>query len=293
MALVVAGCTSESVNEVMNNNEQQDVLVPVTVSVGGFSVSQEELPTVARTRATSAPADYSGVKALTLAFYKADGTTQAYCTTQLKADDSTYDTFGQFSLSLPVGNYKMIVLGYGSEKAVKFNSMTDVVFDEEKARETFAYTQDVVIGNSAAVDLSATLSRIMSRLCVYSSDERTAEVAKLRVSVSKGGQGFNPITGLATSDAGFNVLIEPNTPAGEVSKSMMHFFLIADEETMDVTIETLDASDNVLFSQVVKDVPFKRNYGTVLTGKMYTVEGSASGTFQVETDWDGRYDINF
>lgn len=276
----------------MNNNEQQDVLVPVTVSVGGFAVSQEEIPG-SQTRAAQDVADYSGVKALTLAFYKADGTTQAYCATQLKADDSTYDTFGQFSLSLPVGNYKMIVLGYGSERPVVFNSMTEVVFDEEKARETFAYTQDVVVTNSAAVDLSATLSRIMSRLCVYSSDERMAEAATLRISVAKGGQGFNPLTGFATSDTGFSVLIEPNSAAGEVSKSMMHLFLIADEEAMDVTIETLDASDHVLFSQVVNNVPFKRNRVTILTGKMYSIEGTANEGFQLETDWIDNYYMDF
>ena len=283
-----AGCSTESDVTV----EDALALAPVTVRVSDFSMSVEDFQEP-QTRAASSVADYSGVKALTLAFYKTDGTTQAYCTTQLKADNTTYTTFGNFSLSLPVGNYKMIVLGYGSEVSVVFNSMTEVVFGEKKARETFCYTQDVVISNAAANDLTATLQRINSRLHVISTDGRPADATKVRITFAAGGKGFNPLTGLATTDAGFtNVIDFASTAAGEVSKSRADLFLTTDEQTMSLTIETLDDDGYLLFSKVVSNVPFKRNRITSLTGSMYS-PGSVSATFSVETDWETDYEMTF
>ena len=283
-----AGCSTESDVTV----EDAQALAPVTVRVSDFSMSVEDFQEP-QTRAASSVADYSGVKALTLAFYKTDGTTQAYCTTQLKADNTTYTTFGNFSLSLPVGNYKMIVIGYGSEVPVVFNSMMEVVFGEEKARETFCYTQDVVISNAAANDLTATLQRINSRLHVISTDGRPADATKVRITFAAGGKGFSPLTGLATTDTGFTNVIEfASTAAGEVSKSRADLFLKNDEQTMNITIETLDDDGNVLFSKVVSNVPFKRNRITSLTGSMYS-PGSVSATFSVETDWETDYEMTF
>ena len=68
--------------------------------------------------------------------------------------------------------------------------------------------------------------------------------------------------------------------------------MATDEQTMNVTIETLDADGAVLFSKTVNDVPFKRNRITKLTGAMYTNE-AVSGTFKVETAWLDEYNANF
>lgn len=56
-------------------------------------------------------------------------------------------------------------------------------------------------------------------------------------------------------------------------------FLYADEETMDITIEVLDAGDNALFTHTVSNVPFKRNRKTILQGAIFTA-GASSSAFQ-------------
>ena len=61
---------------------------------------------------------------------------------------------------------------------------------------------------------------------------------------------------------------------------------------MDVTIQTLDADDNVLFSKTVQNVPFQRNRVTKLTGAIYT-NSSVSGAFQLETNWADQYEGTF
>ena len=65
IALFAASCCN--VNETIVDNNAQ---APVTVRVDGFSISQNDFP---GTRAT-AIGEYTSVKAITLAFYKSDGT---------------------------------------------------------------------------------------------------------------------------------------------------------------------------------------------------------------------------
>ena len=187
LMLMMAGCTNERVVDVEG---QGNALV--TVRVGGFSISQKDISgTRGSTRAVKDAAEYAGVKALTLAFYK--GNTEAYKVTQLKASLEEGETFGEFSLSLPMGNYTMVVLGHGlgdGEPAVTLTSPTVATFGDYPARETFVATQAVKISNTDSVDVSATLKRIVSKLHVESTDVRTAGVSKVRMTFAAGSKSF-------------------------------------------------------------------------------------------------------
>lgn len=64
-----------------------------------------------------------------------------------------------------------------------------------------------------------------------------------------------------------------------------YLFLATDEQTMDITIETLDAAGgNVIFSKTIKDVALKRNRQTTLNGPIYSANTQAS-SFQLNTAW--------
>lgn len=284
--LLVASCSNDSD---VNLNEK-DKMAPVSVHVNDFNVSVEP---ISATRGASAVADYSGINAITLAFYKSDNS-QEYKNTQLKSDHTTYTTFGDFSLSLPMGSYTMVVVAYYTNEYSPFTltSPTEASYTGARARETFATTQTVNITSTSAVDISATLNRIISMLTVISSDGKTADVSNVRMTLSGGSKSFNPTTGLATDNAGFANTMGNSAAVGTTSTSNTCLFLTADEQTMDVTIETLDAGGNTLFSTTVENVPFKRNSVTKLTGSIYTNSGIAGG-FQVNTDWLPDTNVNF
>lgn len=289
-ALLAASCSHDESLDSSVNLSNAKALAPVTVRVSDFSMTQEDFPA---TRATQAAADYSDVKALTLAFYQ--GSTEVYKVTQLKDDTSTFTTFGEFSLSLPFGSYTMVVLGYylsTNEPAITLTSPTTATFGDYPARETFVATNTVNVTNSNALDISATLNRIVSKLQVVSSDVRTAGATKVRMSFAAGGKSFNPTTGLATSDGGFSNAVTISTNVGAISRSNTFLFLASNVQNMDVTIQTLDADDNVLFSKTVQNVPFQRNRVTKLTGAIYT-NSSVSGAFQLETNWADQYEGTF
>ena len=273
-----------------NDADQESTLegyAPVTIRVNDFSISVENFSS---TRAEQSVADYTNVKAITLAFYDSDNT-EVYNTTQLRADNTTYTTFGTFSCALPMGSYTMVVLGYGSENAMTLSSKTNATFTNDRVRDTFVYTQAVNITSTAALDLSATLSRVASQLSINSTDNRTANAAQIRTTFSAGGQGVNPITGFATSNTGFSNTVAFSGAVGEFGGSVNYLFLNTDEQTMTVTIDVLDADDNSISHKVINNVPFKRNRKTRLRGSLFGA--SPTATFKVEADWIQETEINF
>ena len=264
-------------------------IAKVHISVNDFSVSQEEIGTKTPTDV----ADYSGVKAITLAFYTANSAEQ-YKVTQLRADATTYTTFGEFDLALPMGSYTMVVLGYGlneGEPAITLTSPTSATFGDYPARETFVATQAVNITNTNAVSLSATLSRVVSKLKIHSTDGCTENAVNVRTTFSAGGKAFNPSTGLATSNSGFINVLPIQSTVGNSTNSISYLFLATDEQSMTVTIDVLDADGNSISHKVVNDVPFERNRMTVLTGSLYS--SGSNGSFQVETDWLTDTEVTF
>ena len=291
MILLAAGCSNERVELAENAVvEVERAVAPVTVRVSGFSISQEGF---AWTRGT-AVGTYTGVNVLTLAFYNADDGTQVFKQTQIKGSMAAGETFGEFSTRLGVGRYTMVVIANGGSNAVALTSPTEATYGENRVLDTFVNTQTVTVSSSAAVSVSATLERVVTALAVQSTDARPAEVTHMRLTFSGGGKGFNPTTGLALSDAGFVNLMDYTGAAGATTASGGFLFLATDEETMDVTIETLDAADgNVLFSKTVTGVPLKRNRQTTLTGAIYSNARVNANSFEVNKDWIDPQNISF
>ena len=293
--LAATSCTNESELTVVDNNAEQ-ATAPVTVRVSDFSITTEEMPSGGgTTRAAEDPATYFSKGSITLAFYNAAGT-EVYKTTQIEGD-GTYTTFGVFTANLQVGTYTMVAVGYPYTEGDVFTltSPTEAAFTSERPRETFCATQSVTVTSASPLDLSVTLNRICSRLTIKSTDNRPAGIASIRTTYAKGDKAFNPTTGLALSDAGFTQTNNPSAAVGAtITVSSFPFLTSADneEEKMNVTIEVLDADDNVLITHTVPNVPFKRNRKTILQGNLFTASASTAA-FQLETSWLDENTIDF
>lgn len=277
VVIMVAGCASREHNVKMASP------VPVSVHVDGFSFFfQDDWPVLTKGDPVGA-GNYKSVNAITLAFYQ--GGVAVYQATQLKDDDQSFETFGDFDLSLPMGSYTLVAVSYTTKEGSPFvlNSPSEAAFTGDHAYETFCYTQTVDITSTAGVEINATLERVVAQLKVVSTDGKAEDVTNVRMSLSAGSKTFNPTTGMATDNTGFVNTVGISAKAGTTSSSVTYLFLATDEQTMDVTIETLDAGGNVLYSNTVLDVPFKRNKITTVTGPMYS--GSAKESFLLNTDW--------
>ena len=290
LVLLFAACSKESINVVDNAQTDETTTAPVRVHVSNFAVEMGDFP--AATRTAQNVGNYDGVKAITLAFYK--GNTEVYKHEQVRNALEEGETFGEFSTTLQLGSYKMVVIARGHMDGDVFTltSPTEAAYTGT-SRETFVYTQEVNITNGDAVELNATLNRIISVLQVNSSDERTADATNVRMTLSAGGKSFNPTTGLAIVNTGFVFTAPIKSDVGAVTKSGTYIFLASDEQTMNVTIETLDSEGNTIFSKTIQNVPFKRNRRTVLTGAMYTNEAASTSSFKLETGWLADHNDNF
>lgn len=289
-ALLAASCSNEESLDSSVNPSNDQVLAPVTVRIDGVTISQEGF----NGRRAESVNDYTGVKMVTLAFYRVSDGTEVFKQTQDRGDNTTYTTFGEFSTTLPIGSYTMVVLAYGGSHAITLTSPTAATYGSNQVMDTFADTQEVVVNSISAVNLSATLDRIVAALGVQSTDIRPTEITQMRITYTKGGKNFNPTTGAATVDTGFQNLIVHSGSAGSTIYAGGFLFLATDEETMNVTIETLDAQQHVITTKTVNDVPLKRNRVTILTGAIYDVNAStAVGSIQINSGWLANFNKEF
>lgn len=290
--LAATSCTNESVENVVENNAEQ-ATAPVTVRVSNFSITTEEMPSGGgTTRAAVNPIDYANVGAIDLAFFDAEGS-KVYTSTQIKGD-GTYTTFGEFTANLPVGHYTMVAVAryYYAGDAFTLTSPTAAAYTSERPRETFTNVQSVTVTSATPLDLDVTLNRISSWLKIISTDGRPASATKIKTTFAKGGKSFDPSTGLATVDTGFWQTNTPSAVVGATIEVNAVPLLYTDEETMNITIEVLDADENVIGTKVVNNVPFKRNRVTKLTGAVFTAGTSGAG-FKLETTWLSDYNMDF
>ena len=236
----------------------------------------------AGTRGAVDPGSYNGLKAMTLAFYSADGSEVS----KITQEKGSAENFGDFSLTLPLGSYTMVVIGRDvlEGDAFSLTSATVAGYTSERVRETFCAKQSVAITSSAAVNLDVTLNRIVAQLTIQSTDGRPEGASKIRTTYSGGGKMFSPSTGLAIEDTGFSLVNTPKTAVGATIGIKNFAFLASDEQVMDITLEVLDADDNVLITKEVKDVPLARNKKTTLSGALFTPTAVALGV-RVEEDW--------
>ena len=279
---------------VMNSEiEGSSGCVPVRVHVSDFSFSVDDFPgtvgpstgsgTVGSgTRGAVDPGSYNGLKAMTLAFYSADGSEVS----KITQEKGSAENFGDFSLTLPLGSYTMVVIGRDvlEGDAFSLTSATVAGYTSERVRETFCAKQSVAITSSAAVNLDVTLNRIVAQLTIQSTDGRPEGASKIRTTYSGGGKMFSPSTGLAIEDTGFSVVNTPKSAVGAAIGVKNFAFLASNEQVMDITLEVLDADDNVLITKEVKDVPLARNKKTTLSGALFTPTAVAIGV-RVEEDW--------
>lgn len=286
LLLAATSCSSDSENSVVTPQTS----VPVTVRVDGFTQSLEDFSGSSH-RAAQSVESYSNVKAITLAFYDANGVEQCKME-QLRDDHTTYTSFGEFSCSLPIGSYTLVAIARGLQPNDVFtlNSAVEAVYGG-LTRETFAGTKAVVINSTSAQNQNISLNRVCAKLTIATNDVRPTSIAKIRTTYGQGSKTFSPTTGFATDNNGFVIVNTPSTAAGNIIAISSYAFLTENTQTMDITIETLDANDQVVSSKVVHDVPFKRNRVTKLQGSLFS--SSVASAIQVETAWENEEVVNF
>lgn len=294
LSLLFAACSNESEQPIVVENPVEDsvTLVPIKVHVNEFKTTMTDFDEARAMTRSVDPKDYDNLKAITLAFYDVDNK-EVYKKTQVKNDGSNL-SFNDFTADLPIGHYTLLALGYFYSSSDEFvlTSLTEAAFTSDKPRETFALSQDVTVTSGNPLQLEITLKRLTPKLTIRSTDVRSASVKRMRTTYAKGGKRFNPTTGYAMDDNGFAQTQSANTDDANLLKIASYPFLTSESDNIDITIEALDANDQVLFTKHIPAVPLKRNAETTISGPIFTTGSSTIG-ITLDTDWLPGYEVTF
>ena len=274
MALIVLAGLGLVSCQSATDDEAQTSSATVHVSIAPFELQVTDFD---GTSQKTVGATESGIASLTFAIFDENGE-NVYNATQ----NSTDEGFGNFSTELKFGTYTFVAVGCKVGTGATIESKNKVSFTAECLSDTYSASQSVEISATSSKNISIEMSRPISCLNLKHTNVLPSTVKKIRFTVANGGKSFDPTTGLATETNGTCVRDVESYKAG--TSLTCYIFLAAAEDNTDVTVEGLDADGNVLYTQVLKNVPMKQNKKTYATGALFA--DTATGSFVFNTNWE-------
>lgn len=219
-----------------------------------------------------------------------------------KSDDYTDNpsAFAQFSVSLPRGSYRIVILGYNGKKACNIASPSHITWEDSYVPNTFLYCDELTVGGDDSVDKEVTLSHVVAAFRVTAEDAIPATMKRMRFISSTGGTALNALTGFTPQSTGRTSDIDvPTSYAGKTGVDFtVYLFLPSEQTTGSYTVQALADGDAVLAKKTFGNVPLRINYLTQWQGKAFESgdddEPSVQGGFGVKwnMEWAGTIPIN-
>lgn len=197
---------------------------------------------------------------------------------------TTSDTnFGTIKDTLSVGTYKFVAVATGNPNgsipSATANSATELSFDACPPYFTYTAVKDVSLTQNIPQSVSVTFGkRKTSTLGIVITDPTPSEVTKLQMIVSPSSTEaspylINPSDGLASKQSRYErtiTLEELSKPTFTNQSLGLQLFLTAPEEQLDITINALDATGQVLFTRTKTSVTFRQATVTRATGTLFS-----------------------
>ena len=267
MAAVCVGCSSE--------NEERNVSEPTEVTLMFSPYTME-----AMTRAATSIA--SVVTRLDVWVTEGGNTTAVH---QSSADAD----FGTVSLTLDkTKTYTLVAIGHKSTGAA---TLTDgiIAFPDDRVTHSMIYT--TTFTPATTTSLNCIMQRIVAAFRMETTDAVPSACKKLRFTTSGVFDRWNVTTGATHGlDRTTDVSITSTAQDGTVAVTIYN--IVTDAQTLHtVTVETLDANDDVIQQRVFADVPMRNGYRTTYRGTFFT-DTPMTMTFAVD-DWNDYDVVNF
>ena len=207
--------------------------------------------------------------------------------------------FPQFSVSLPYGHYRVLVLGYNGSRECNISSVNHLSWADNYVPNTFLYCEEFTLNENTVLDQKITLKRVVSAFRVTAEDAIPQELKKMRFISSAGGIVLDAVTGFAPQITGRTSEID--IPAKKVGEQGVEFtvylFLPEEQTTSNYTIQALGNNDAVLCEKHFNDVPLRINYLTEWKGKAFEPSDDDSPNvqsgFNIEWDMDWAGTLSF
>ncbi|MCD8301546.1 MAG: FimB/Mfa2 family fimbrial subunit [Prevotellaceae bacterium] len=259
MAMVAASCGSD-LKETPPDGE-------VTLN---FRVSNYEQVDIDGTPTRST--ELTNLKYLTLGVYDAEtlalvGDTVTQCRT-----DSGY---GNFTVTLPYGDYKLLFLGYPNDHFPDMTDLEAITFTGNYVPHLFSNVVDLTVDDETVASQSVVLQRVVAYFSVEFSDYASAQsLDHVDIGIKGASYELNALTGHA------NRLLERNYTLdvqSDFNGCGVFMFLMEDEGTVDCTMNIYNTGGELVAGHTFTGVPVKLNQHTIYRGNFYNTENVDEG----------------
>ena len=219
--------------------------------------------------------------------------------TDYDSDAETAKTFPKFSIRLPYGRYRVLVLGYNGSRECNIASLNHISWVEDYVPNTFLYCEELLLNEGTSLSKEITLKHVVSAFRVTAEDAIPADLKKMRFISTAGGTVLDAMTGFAPQSTGRTSEID--VPASYAAKEGVDFtvylFLPEEQTTGNYTVQSLGQNDVVLCQKHFYDVPLRINYLTVWQGRAFeqgdidTPDAQSNFGIKWNMDWAGTIPI--
>lgn len=206
--------------------------------------------------------------------------------------------FGTMNLLLPVGDYKLVVVGMDRvHDVLNKNIITNVYaarLQQSQLGDLFKQIADFKVTNQAT-NQSVALDRIVGKVGVTFTDAIPKGLSRMTMTFTTGSLVYlnnsnNPQTEVYTGSYYFK-------PADEgllnFSYSSFVIPLNSGSITTDVMIRGYNASETIIAEKFIKNVVIEKNKMTMLSGALFSSLPSNSTSVTVNSDWKPSSIITF
>lgn len=265
----------------------------VTFSVSNYKqISFDDLSSSAMSRAEKI---YMTLANMSLTVFNAETKERVSSTILHKSDDylDKPKEFPHFSVSLPYGHYRVLVLGYNGSREYNIASLNHLSWADDYVPNTFLYCEEFTLNEGSNLNKEITLKHVVSAFRVTATDAIPAELKKMRFISTAGGTVLDAVTGFAPQSTGRTSDIA--VPADSIGKQGVCFtaylFLPEEQITTNYTVQALDKNNNVLSQKHFYDVPLRINYMTEWKGKAFEQEDIEAP--DVQSNFSIKWDMNW
>jgi len=274
----------------------------ITFSVSNYrQISFDDLSSSGTSRATISMT----LANLSLTIFNAETNEQVSPTllhksTDYDSDAETAKTFPKFSVSLPYGRYRVLVLGYNGSRECNIASLNHISWVEDYVPNTFFYCEEFLLNEETSISKEITLKHVVSAFRVTAEDAIPAELKKMRFISTTGGTVLDAMTGFAPQSTGRTSEIDvPASYAGKEGVDFTVYLFLPEEQTNgNYTFQALGQNDAVLCQKHFYNVPLRINYLTVWQGKAFeqgdvdTPDAQSNFEIKWNMDWAGTLHFN-
>lgn len=207
--------------------------------------------------------------------------------------------YGQVSLSLATGTYKLLVLAHSSSGGnPTLPDPENIQFTNALGySDTFYYYGDIEVTKEAKTH-EIKLTRVVSKLTFVINDDIPSEVKYVALEYTGGSGVFNAVTGYGGSVNSRQLkLIKVEGQTSPISIAA-YTFLREDTGTLQLKVtaysEYKSSSDNTVFlERTFSDIPVERQKETIYEGDFFEHDSENAFSFVAETDWEVLQRISY